>query len=165
MLDFLKFLRLIPRQNKNKQNLYTLQNYLCVLRVAWKPSADVARTIPEPKTAFDRFRPAAKKGKSHLGSVNERTTSVWYTEAFRITHKKFLEFFLKANMIAIGLKFSVYCVLKYRVWRTEKKSVNEVTNKLPSSQCYAHTVSSNCSMSHRSCRHRHTARPNLLTAL
>jgi len=79
MLNFLNNLRFIARQNKNKQKPYkicTLQKFLYVLQVAWKPPANAARTIrEEPKFVFNRSRPAAKKGKSHMGSLNERMTS------------------------------------------------------------------------------------------
>lgn len=77
MLDFLKILRFVARWNKNKQNPCTLQYFLCVLQVARKPPAGAARTTQEePKTESDMSRPAAKKGKSHLGSWNERDFSM-----------------------------------------------------------------------------------------
>lgn len=76
MLDFLKTLRFVARWNKNKQTPCTLEPFLCVLQVARKPPAGAARTTQEePKTASDTSRHAAKKGKSHSGSWNERDFS------------------------------------------------------------------------------------------
>lgn len=51
----------LKKQKSKNQKICTLQNFLYVLQVAWKPPADAARTIQEPKSVFYRSRPTAKK--------------------------------------------------------------------------------------------------------